>query len=70
VRGCWNTSVDGHALARVLGRPAPADEVSFTRGIIAAAAAQQSAELSAIHAIAHSLGRGAAGLVNACCATL
>lgn len=63
--GCWNTSLDGHALARALGQPAPADEVSYTRHIIEAARAQRPDELSAIQALARSLGRGAAGLVNA-----
>jgi predicted NBD/HSP70 family sugar kinase len=63
--GCWNTSLDGHALARALGQPAPADEVSYTRHIIELAGAQRPDELSAIQALARSLGRGAAGLVNA-----
>jgi predicted NBD/HSP70 family sugar kinase len=63
--GCWNTSLDGHALARALGQPAPADEVSYTRNVLDVARAQRPDELAAIHAIARSLGRGAAGLVNA-----
>jgi predicted NBD/HSP70 family sugar kinase len=63
--GCWNTSLDGRAIARALGHTAPADEVSYTRHIIAAARAGRPAELSAIQAVARCLGRGAAGLVNA-----
>jgi predicted NBD/HSP70 family sugar kinase len=63
--GCWNTSLDGHAVARSLGRPAPGDEVSYTRRVLAAARAGQAAELSAVRAVARSLGRGTAGLVNA-----
>ena len=30
-RGCWNTELDGAALARALGQPAPIDEVTFSR---------------------------------------
>ena len=63
--GCWNTSLDGHAVARALGQPAPDDEVSYTRRVLAAARAGQAAELSAVQAVARSLGRGTAGLVNA-----
>ena len=36
-RGCWNTELDGAALARLLDRPLPADEVTFSRAVIAAA---------------------------------
>jgi predicted NBD/HSP70 family sugar kinase len=63
--GCWNTSLDGHAVARLLNRAAPDDEVSFTRRILAAAQAGEPAELTVMQAVARSLGRGAAGLVNA-----
>jgi predicted NBD/HSP70 family sugar kinase len=63
--GCWNTSLDGHAVARALRQPAPADEVTYTRQVIAAAKANQTEELSAIQDAARSLGRGAAGLANA-----
>lgn len=63
--GCWNTSLDGHAIARALGHPIPTDEVSYTRQIIAAARARRPEEVVAIQTVACSLGRGAAGLVNA-----
>ncbi len=63
--GCWNTSLDGHAVARALRQPAPDDEVSYTQSVLAAAEAGQAAELSAMQAVARSLGRGTAGLVNA-----
>jgi predicted NBD/HSP70 family sugar kinase len=63
--GCWNTSLDGHAVARALRQPAPGDEVSYTRRVLAAAEAGQAAELAAMQALARSLGRGTAGLVNA-----
>jgi predicted NBD/HSP70 family sugar kinase len=63
--GCWNTSLDGLALARALGQPAPSDDVVYTRQVIAAAKASRAGELAAIQGVARSLGRGAAGLVNA-----
>jgi predicted NBD/HSP70 family sugar kinase len=63
--GCWNTTLDGGALARALGQPVPADEVSFTRRLLAAARGREPAAVDAVHGLARSLGRGAAGLVNA-----
>jgi predicted NBD/HSP70 family sugar kinase len=70
-RGCWNTAVEGAAIARSLGRPAPADEVSYSRQVFAAAQASlvpgapARAELEAVQAVARSIGTGAAGLANA-----
>ena len=64
--GCWNTELDGPAVARLLGRPLPADEVTFTRGVLAAARDGAHAEMRASRAVARALGRGTAGLVNAC----
>ena len=63
--GCWNTSVDGYALARARHEPQPADEVSFIRRVIAAARAREPAAAEAVQAVARAFGRGAAGLVNA-----
>lgn len=69
--GCWNTVVEGSALARALNQPAPGDEISYWRQVLAAAragsggAAPPPAELAAIQAVASSIGTGAAGLVNA-----
>ncbi len=63
--GCWNTSLNGIALAKTLRRPIPADEVTFTRRVISAALAGGPEELEAVRAIGRSVGRGAAGLVNA-----
>ena len=65
-RGCWNTELDGAALARALERPVPADEVTFSRSVIDAARDGAYAERRAVRAVAQALGRGAAGLVNAC----
>jgi predicted NBD/HSP70 family sugar kinase len=63
--GCWNTSLDGHALARELGEPPPDDEVSYLRGALAGGRDQRVQVLDALAGLASSLGRGAAGLVNA-----
>jgi predicted NBD/HSP70 family sugar kinase len=63
--GCWNTSVDGAALARMLGQPVPADEVSYIRRVLDAARAREAGPSEAARELARSLGRGAAGLVNA-----
>jgi predicted NBD/HSP70 family sugar kinase len=65
-RGCWNTELDGAALARALHRPLPADEVSFSRAVIRDAREGAPAERRAVRAVARALGRGTAGLVNAC----
>lgn len=64
-RGCWNTELDGNALARGLGQPPPADEVSFSRAVLAAARVGHRGELRAVRRAAAALGRGTAGLVNA-----
>ena len=63
-RGCWNTSVDGQAVARLLHQRVPADQVSYFRRVLASARAGQPGALSAIHAVGSSIGRGMAGLVN------
>jgi predicted NBD/HSP70 family sugar kinase len=62
-RGCWGTAVDGTALARLLGRPAPHDHVAFARRLLTATA-PAAAERAAIASVAGALGRGVAGLVN------
>jgi len=70
-RGCWNTAIEGAALARLLNQPPPADEVSYARKVFAAAQASldpgapRRAELDAVQAVARSIGAGAAGLANA-----
>lgn len=63
--GCWNTSVDGHALARAMRDPLPDDEVSYARGVLAGARDGRAEALAAVGDLAASLGRGCAGLVNA-----
>ncbi len=70
-RGCWNTAIEGAALARLLNQPDPADEVTYSRQVFAAARASLApgapprAELDAVQAVARSVGSGAAGLANA-----
>jgi predicted NBD/HSP70 family sugar kinase len=63
--GCWNTALDGQALARHLGEPVPADEVSYTREVLAAARAGAGPQRRAVRDAAFALGRGTAALVNA-----
>jgi predicted NBD/HSP70 family sugar kinase len=62
-RGCWGTAVDGTALARLLGRPAPRDHVAYARRLINATSPEP-AERAAVASVARALGRGIAGLVN------
>jgi predicted NBD/HSP70 family sugar kinase len=63
--GCWNTSLNGHAVARALGDPPPRDEVGYLRGVLAAGRAGQPGALGVLAELASWLGRGTAGLVNA-----
>jgi predicted NBD/HSP70 family sugar kinase len=60
--GCWNTSIDGPALARLLPGNIPGD--GCLRHVLASARAGDPGALSAIHAAGSSIGRGVAGLVN------
>jgi predicted NBD/HSP70 family sugar kinase len=64
-RGCWNTILDGTAWAHALGRPSPADEVTFSREVLSAARAGCGPESRIVEHAAAGLGRGIAGLVNA-----
>lgn len=62
--GCWNTAVDGPALAARLDRPAPDDVTAFTRDLLTRAAAAPGDERRVARTAAEALGRGIAGLVN------
>jgi predicted NBD/HSP70 family sugar kinase len=62
--GCWNTSVDGRAVARSLHQRVPADDVGYFRSVLASARAGQPGALAAIRTVGSSIGRGIAGLVN------
>ncbi|MBV9595147.1 MAG: ROK family protein [Actinobacteria bacterium] len=65
--GCWNTSLDAHSLARLRGEPDPkhAHEVTYVRGVLAAASAGVVPAIDAVEQVSAELGRGVAGLVNA-----
>jgi predicted NBD/HSP70 family sugar kinase len=58
--GCWNTSVDDPALARLL----PGSSPGGLRHVLASARAGDPGALSAVHAVGSSIGRGVAGLEN------
>ena len=64
--GCWNTSLDGYALARALR---PADARGHDYGSPAAGTGRRAGPPAgrrrAVQAAARAFGRGAAGLVNA-----
>jgi predicted NBD/HSP70 family sugar kinase len=62
--GCWNTSIDGPALARLLPGTVSGGDGSL-RHVLAAARAGDPGALSAIRGVGSSIGRGVAGLVNA-----
>jgi predicted NBD/HSP70 family sugar kinase len=62
--GCWNTSIDGRAVARLLHERAPADDMGYFRRVLTSARAGEPAALAAIRAVGSSVGRGIAGLVN------
>ena len=64
-RGCWDLAVDGRAMARHLGRRAPADPRSYAGRLVAAARAGEPAATGAVRAAASALGRGVGALVNA-----
>ena len=64
-RGCWNTSIDAAALARLLGRTTTSARSGFTAGVLAAAQAGDAVSLAAVEHIGAVVGRGVAGLVNA-----
>ena len=63
--GCWDLEVDGRALARALGRRAPADPRAFAAHVIAAANFGAAVEKAAVATVARALGRGTGALVNA-----
>ncbi|MGH3170378.1 MAG: ROK family transcriptional regulator [Trebonia sp.] len=62
--GCWNTSIDGPALARLLSGSMPGGKVRYLRHVLASARDGDAGALSAIRAVGGSIGRGVAGLVN------
>jgi predicted NBD/HSP70 family sugar kinase len=60
--GCWDLTVDGRALARYLGEPAPPDPRTYAQAVLERT---DPAAQAAVARAAASLGTGVAGLVNA-----
>ena len=64
--GCWGRTVDGEALARLAGEPQPADPEAYARHALQSLIrGEPASERSARADVAHALGAGIAGLVNA-----
>lgn len=63
--GCWNTAVDGRALARMLGEAEPDDPHASTLAVLDRARAGEAAAGRVVSDAAGALARGTAGLVNA-----
>ena len=63
-RGCWTTAVGASPLAEALGEPLPRDAVSYARSVLERARGGDTRAHRAVTAVAVSLGRGIAGLVN------
>jgi predicted NBD/HSP70 family sugar kinase len=62
-RGCWDVTVDGRAVARLLGERPPDDPVGYLHEVIARPD-NDAATRRALDAVAAALGRGIGGLVN------
>jgi predicted NBD/HSP70 family sugar kinase len=63
-RGCWDLEVDGRALARHLGAPAPADPRTYARRVLSLAGEDPRAR-RAVDTVVAALAGGIAGLANA-----
>ena len=61
-RGCWDLTIDGRALARHIGDPAPEDPVGYAYALLARTPAAR--ERRAFSKVAAALGAGIGGLVN------
>ena len=62
--GCWGASLDGTAMARLLGVAEPPEPVRYAREVIGRATAGDPAAVRAVAEVATVLGRGLAGLAN------
>ncbi len=65
LRGCWGTSVDGGALARLLGDDKPAGPVAYADQVLDRARTGSARDRAALESVAQQLGRGIGALVNA-----
>ncbi|MEU0489219.1 ROK family protein [Nocardiopsis sp. NPDC006139] len=65
-RGCWDLMVDGRALARHRGDPAPGDPFAYGREVLEAVRSGRAPDRDrrAVERTARALGAGIAGLVN------
>ncbi|NIL75049.1 D-allose kinase [Rhodococcus sp. B10] len=63
-QGCWDLTIDGRALARHIGEKAPVDPIAYARGIAGGNKLSDNRIRGAFDAVATSIGRGIAGLVN------
>lgn len=61
-RGCWDLSIDGRALARHLGDPAPDDPVGYAHAVLTGPVDDRTR--AAFESVAAALGAGIGGLVN------
>lgn len=61
-RGCWDLSVDGRALARLLAEPPPEDPVAYASEVLERPADDRTTR--AFESVASALGAGIGGLVN------
>ncbi|MEV1295546.1 ROK family transcriptional regulator [Pseudonocardia sp. NPDC049635] len=64
-RGCWNSEVDGRALARMLGEPEPDDPHGSAVVVLERAAAGEQRAVRVVEHAAARFAAGTAGLVNA-----
>src|SRR4029450_6881980 len=63
-RGCWDLTVDGRAIARLVGDPPPRHPRTYARKALGRAS-RDAAVRSAVRRTAGALGGGLAGLINA-----
>src|SRR5262249_32460078 len=62
--GCWNTSLEGPALARFMAGGVPGGDGAYLRHVVESARAGDPGALAAVRVAGGSIGRGVAGLVN------
>jgi predicted NBD/HSP70 family sugar kinase len=65
LQGCWGTSVDGGALARLLDDDEPASPINYAMDVLERARGGSVRDRAALAEVARELGRGIGALVNA-----